>query len=420
MQLVDPKRYEKYLAGVPKTVKIKLKAPLPKQNNPGNWQEGNIEGAPEKKKDSAPSSPIVNPIDPMIAAAFPTGRPLHDKPEIVQCKLCKKPVLKHAATAHVKDCLKKKQEKAQKKKEAKEAKDAALRKERNGGVSPDPSVDEESGKRGSVSARKSALDVDGGGKKPGKKRKLEDDGKGPSAKKKKKEEVKAKSGKPKGPVDVEKQCGVLLADGKQCARSLTCKSHSMGAKRAVPGRSLPYDMLLAQYQKKNQAKQQRKFIHSLILVLTMLTFISGAAIDANAPLADDFEQPGNIDSDEERDTVLASINRSFVHNPLTGARLGGKPMSTSTLVSTRRKYNYVRVKEMLQHTLGGARGANLFSTPAPVSASLPGSAGFFGGTHDGLPHGMEGFDGGRRSSMSHRGSAHTIPGSRKPSISGQA
>lgn len=32
----------------------------------------------------------------------------------------------------------------------------------------------------------------------------------------------------------------------------------MGAKRAVPGRSLPYDMLLAAYQKKNQAKQQSK------------------------------------------------------------------------------------------------------------------------------------------------------------------
>jgi len=58
-----------------------------------------------------------------------------------------------------------------------------------------------------------------------------------------------------GPVDVERQCGVMK-DGVACARSLTCKSHSMGAKRAVAGRSLPYDMLLAAYQKKNQAKQQ--------------------------------------------------------------------------------------------------------------------------------------------------------------------
>ncbi len=78
----------------------------------------------------------------------------------------------------------------------------------------------------------------------------------PSHKKKKKDDPKVKVAKPKGPVDVERQCGVITPSGQPCARSLTCKSHSMGAKRAVPGRSLPYDMLLAAYQKKNQAKQQ--------------------------------------------------------------------------------------------------------------------------------------------------------------------
>ena len=174
----------------------------------------------------------------------------------MQCKHCKKPVLKHAAPEHIRSCLRKKQEKLLKKKEAKDKKDAALRKERNGGVSPIGSDDEGGGKR----ARKTAIDGEGAGggsKKAGKKRKAEDDGKGGSAKKKKKDDPKAK--KPaKGPVDVEKQCGVPLPNGALCARSLTCKSHSMGAKRAVPGRSAPYDVLLAQYQKKNQAKQQRK------------------------------------------------------------------------------------------------------------------------------------------------------------------
>lgn len=93
-----------------------------------------------------------------------------------------------------------------------------------------------------------------------KKRKAEMEGeKEPKKKKLKKDEPpKPKVPKPKGPVDVEKQCGVLLPNGGYCARSLTCKSHSMGAKRAVPGRSMPYDFLLAQYQKKNQAKQQSK------------------------------------------------------------------------------------------------------------------------------------------------------------------
>ena len=55
----------------------------------------------------------------------------------------------------------------------------------------------------------------------------------------------AKPAKPKGPVNVEIQCGVPLPQGGYCARSLTCKSHSMGSKRSVPGRSAPYDQLLA-------------------------------------------------------------------------------------------------------------------------------------------------------------------------------
>lgn len=182
----------------------------------------------------------------------------------MQCKHCKKPVLKHAAPEHIRSCLRKKQEKQLKKKEAKEAKDAALRKERNGGVSPAPSDEGGDGKR----ARKTAIDGEGGAKKAGKKRKAEDDGKGGSAKKKKKDDPKAK--KPaKGPVDVGKQCGVPLPNGALCARSLTCKSHSMGAKRAVPGRSAPYDVLLAQYQKKNQAKQQRMFMVQFVILLTM-------------------------------------------------------------------------------------------------------------------------------------------------------
>lgn len=71
---------------------------------------------------------------------------------------------------------------------------------------------------------------------------------------KKKDKNKKTEVKPKGPVDVERQCGVPLPQGGLCARSLTCKSHSMGSKRAVTGRSQPYDILLAQYQKKNHAK----------------------------------------------------------------------------------------------------------------------------------------------------------------------
>lgn len=211
------------------------------------------------------------------------GKPIEDRPDHLQCKHCKKPIPKAVALSHVKLCEQKKKEKARRKKEAKEAKAAqAKEKERAerekekemevGGydgtaeASGAGRLDEEGGepsttqegsiKTGKKSAGKASID----GPKQTKKRKADGEGdKEPKKKKLKKDEPpKPKLPKPKGPVDVEKQCGVQLPNGGNCARSLTCKSHSMGAKRAVPGRSMPYDQLLAAYQKKNQAKQQSK------------------------------------------------------------------------------------------------------------------------------------------------------------------
>ena len=39
--------------------------------------------------------------------------------------------------------------------------------------------------------------------------------------------------------------------GLPCSRSLTCKSHSMGAKRAVQGRSKDYGILLLEWNRAN-------------------------------------------------------------------------------------------------------------------------------------------------------------------------
>lgn len=197
-------------------------------------------------------------------SAFPTGKPREeDHIETVICKTCKRPILKHAAVDHIRGCLKAKQEKARKKKEARDAANRA--KEKIDGKDDDDGdsrLDGDDAMEGQKSAKKSAVKgMAEDGTRKGKKRKADgsgagaDDDKEPK-KKKKKDEPKSKVPKPKGPVDVEKQCGVTLPNGVQCARSLTCKSHSMGAKRAVPGRSLPYDMLLQAYQKKNQARQQ--------------------------------------------------------------------------------------------------------------------------------------------------------------------
>lgn len=78
---------------------------------------------------------------------------------------------------------------------------------------------------------------------------------------------------------------------------------------------------------------------------------TGAAIDANAPLPEDIDTNGPVDSDEERDTVMAAIARS-----------APKPLAKSTLITTKSKYRIVRIKEQMLHAMGGRGGAGLFST----------------------------------------------------------
>ncbi|KAK2762561.1 hypothetical protein FQN54_000734 [Arachnomyces sp. PD_36] len=318
-----------------KSKKLKLKKQVLK--NAKGKKDGQIESKEEPPGAQSPesSSPILPEMDEKTMAAFPTGKPREDPLESVVCKHCKKPVLKQIAREHIEGCLKAKQEKARKKKEARDAANRAKEKAAGRLVEDEDAPGEEDGAMKShKGAKKNAIKgMAEDGPKKGKKRKAdgEDEKDKEPKKKKKKDEPKPKVPKPKGPVDVEKQCGVNLPNGGQCARSLTCKSHSMGAKRAVPGRSLPYDMLLQAYQKKNQARQQK------------------AAIDANAPLQDDYDNNGPIDSDEEKDAVMAAFTRS---NP--------QPLVTHTLIPTRRKYQLVRMKEMLSHVLGGSKSGGIF------------------------------------------------------------
>jgi SAGA-associated factor 73 len=226
---------------------------MPEQTEPGNWQVSKSTRPKPKlltgKKVKSSGGLLVNAVDSRLLAAFPVGRPFEQNTDMIQCKHCKKPVFKPGAPEHIRDCLKKKQEKAQKKKEMKEAKEAAQRKERNGGISPSSGLRED--------AKKKLGATGDSAKKTSKKRKAE--GESGTKKKRKKEEAKPKNSRFKGPVDVERQCGVMMPNGQMCARSLTCKTHAMGLKRAVPGRSMRYDILLANYQKKNHAKQHRKF-----------------------------------------------------------------------------------------------------------------------------------------------------------------
>ncbi|KAG5950116.1 hypothetical protein E4U53_005473 [Claviceps sorghi] len=321
---------------------IKLKKAPPKHNKPGNWRDGSVVEEDRKKAVTSPPAsvvspgPVVNQLDDTARETFATGRPLEDSPDLQQCKHCKKSILKTAAKAHIAHCLKVKKEKAQRKKEAREARERAKEAAREEEARK---ADEENGdddsddddKKGNATARKSGKKPEDD-KKGGKKRKADGEPeKGPKAKKKK-DEPKPKVPKPKGPVDVERQCGVILPNGQPCARSLTCKSHSMGAKRAVAGRSLPYDMLLAAYQKKNQAKQQK------------------AALDANAPVEDEDEANlGPVDSDEETGAVMSALSH---WNP--------QPLIPQPLFAPiKRQYQFSRLHEQLQLATNGGR-TNIF------------------------------------------------------------
>jgi SAGA-associated factor 73 len=107
----------------------------------------------------------------------------------------------------------------------------------------------------------------------------------------------------------------------------------MGAKRAVAGRSLPYDMLLAAYQKKNQAKQQK------------------AALDANAPLEDEDEiNNGPVDSDEEASAVMSAL-ANWKPQPV---------LSQPIFVPIKRQYQLARLHEQLQMATNGGRN-NIFA-----------------------------------------------------------
>lgn len=291
-------------------------------------------------KQSASSSDPKSPIRPRFreTTTEPPPKEPEDPFQTIVCKHCKKAILKSNSKDHIAGCLKSKQEKARKKKEAREA--AQRAKERAERGADDDDDDDDDVKDGKGRKMMNGDDA------KSKKRKAEGDDDKEPKKKKKKEEQKPKAAKPKGPVDVERQCGVTLPNGQQCARSLTCKSHSMGAKRAVPGRSLPYDMLLAAYQKKNQARQQK------------------AAIDANAPALydDDLDNmAGPVDSDEERDAIMTAISRNLARP---------QPLFTRTLYPTKRKYQLVRMKEMLSNALSGNRSGGLFSVPSENPRSV--------------------------------------------------
>ncbi|KAI1319000.1 hypothetical protein EDD11_005198 [Mortierella claussenii] len=145
------------------------------------------------------------------------------------------------------------------------------------------------------------------------------------------------AGRVKGPLDLDKQCGVItVPGGAPCARSLTCKSHSMSSKRAVEGRSRPYDVLLSQYQKKPMPVKDEKTNRS-----------------SEVPLAE--KEDVNVDSDEEYNDLLDAAK---CYEP--------QPLAARSMTYIRRRNNCHRIRDLLMDALKG-----------PCRPILPG-----GSTHD--------------------------------------
>lgn len=84
-------------------------------------------------------------------------------------------------------------------------------------------------------------------------------------------------------------------------------------------------------------------------------------MDANAPLADDTDAHAPVDSDEEKDAVMAAIARS---RP--------QPLAQHVPMSLRRKHQRIRVKDALANALAGNRGGNLFAIRPPQEAAPSG------------------------------------------------
>ncbi|XP_007469039.1 PREDICTED: ataxin-7-like protein 1 isoform X2 [Lipotes vexillifer] len=81
--------------------------------------------------------------------------------------------------------------------------------------------------------------------------------------------------------DPNKHCGVLDPETKKpCTRSLTCKTHSLSHRRAVPGRKKQFDLLLAEHKAKSREKEVKDKEHLLTSAREALPNPSGPAQDS--------------------------------------------------------------------------------------------------------------------------------------------
>ncbi|KAI8051860.1 SCA7, zinc-binding domain-containing protein [Thamnidium elegans] len=181
-------------------------------------------------------------------------------------------------------------------------------------------------------------------------------------KKEKKSKQKA-TPKKKAPLDLDRQCGVLIPPNNHpCTRSLTCKIHAMGAKRSVEGRTQPFNDLLAAYQKKGivpgamgDKDSTRSKLHVLdpnklksrlsssastkkTCTVTCSNYNTSTSVhkDEEEEEEEDEEEEPDIDSDEETESVRVAIEQT---KPI--------PLGTKQLFYVGRKRKYYKLRDIL-------------------------------------------------------------------------
>ncbi|WBW75252.1 SAGA complex deubiquitinating submodule subunit Sgf73 [Schizosaccharomyces osmophilus] len=295
---------------------ILLKFPngLPKDDSGNQSSSNDPENEIESKKSNTESSRV-----PLPAESFPRFgvEPNNTDLDYVLCPTCDRPYLSNYIEEHNGKCVEKNSLKRQTEKDvsaavnSKETVTSSTASVKNGSKAAHPKLNGSSGDASNHSNNTTEVA-------PSKRRKVEESKKSTKANASSKKDVgKKKNTKQKGPVDVDKQCGVLLPNNLMCARSLTCKTHSMSSKRAVPGRSQPYDVLLASCQKKNQAKIQRQILET-------------------AKESEEQQHETPVDSDEEVDFIMNALQQS-----------GNKPLEHRTVLPVKRRHTYFRTRELI-------------------------------------------------------------------------
>ncbi|XP_004676978.1 PREDICTED: ataxin-7-like protein 1 isoform X5 [Condylura cristata] len=121
--------------------------------------------------------------------------------------------------------------------------------------------------------------------------------------------------------DPNKHCGVLDPETKKpCTRSLTCKTHSLSHRRAVPGRKKQFDLLLAEHKAKSREKEVKDKEHLLTSTREVLPNPPGPVQDS---------LPGSSGSSGPEPKV-ASPAKSRPHNSVLPRPSSANSISSST------------------------------------------------------------------------------------------